>query len=245
MRAPSAVFAIFLGAGLAIVPMTVAGQRPYAWVMPSADQEETIVSPFSLLLDQSEVLELAASQTGRIESIREKLIELNEPLLAQIRDAELFPPESEEERVALQNVRDRFAANAKDAEQQVRELLSGEQREKALELIGHDSWAYPPEKEEDPAAEDVPEKAEELTTVVVENHNYLDATVYAVSGPRRQRLGFVGGLTTARFTLPESFVNSTSGMRFEVRQIPSYTLPLTDEVPVDTGYVVYVRIPPA
>ena len=83
------------------------------------------------------------------------------------------------------------------------------------------------------------------TTVTVENHNFLDATIYVVSGPRRQRLGFVTGLTTQIFTIPEAFIFGSTGLWFEVRQLPRYQLPNSDQVSAFPGDQVFLRIPPS
>jgi hypothetical protein len=237
----SSILATLLSVATVIFPTVLSAQRPYAWVMPQGEPEEALMHPFDVLLEHRQELALADGQVGRIESLSERLVEINEPLLAQIRDAEVLKPERADEIRQAEAARDRFFANAREAETQVREILGAQQRDQARALIGHDSWAYPPPPEESAAAG----TAAEETILVVENHNYYDANVYIVSGPRRQRLGFVGGLRNETFEIPEAFVAAPSGIRFEVRQIPQLRLPLTDEVTVLPGNLVYLRIPPS
>ena len=233
-----------LGMALSVLSSGLQAQRPYAWVMPSAQQEETSPErPFSILLDHSEELALSASQIGRIESTRDRLVAENEPLLAQLRDAEVYEPQGEDGLRAVEAMRERLTRNARSAETQVRTILGRAVTEQALALIGHYTWAYPPRDEQAQAAEESRQRP--TTTLVVENHNFQDATIYIVAGPRRQRLGFVGGLKDVTFRIPETFVAAPSAIRLEVRQIPARTLPLTDEVTVVPGTLVYLRIPPS
>lgn len=50
--------------------------------------------------------------------------------------------------------------------------------------------------------DDDPEIDRQPITVVVENRNLLDATIYAETGTQRFRLGTVGSMTTGRFRIP-------------------------------------------
>ena len=96
-----------LGVCLVAAPTPASAQRPYAWVMPVQEPESSLEHPFSVLLDRRVELALDDSQVERIESVRERLVETNEPLLAQIRDSEVYEPEREEELQALETVRER------------------------------------------------------------------------------------------------------------------------------------------
>jgi hypothetical protein len=242
MRAQLTIVLASLGAAVAVLTSDLEAQRPYAWVMPVEHEEvDPMGQPFSIILSHRAELGLSDSQVERIEDVRERLVEENEPLLAQLRDAEVFRPQGPEEERAVEEARERFTQNARSAEVQVRTILGRAGTERARELIGHDSWAYPPQGEQRNAGEAPQPK----TMLIVENHHFQDATIYIVSGPRRQRLGFVGGLKQETFAIPDTFIGTAGRIRLEVRQIPSYTLPLTDEVTVLPGNLVFLRIPPS
>jgi len=67
-------------------------------------------------------------------------------------------------------------------------------------------------------------------TLHVENQNFYDATLYAVSGAQRLRLGIVGGHQDGEFT----FRWSQLELRIEI-DLLSVGKYLTDELPVDEG----------
>lgn len=243
-RARNAVLTAVIFAGISF-PSTLSGQVPYVWVMPSVEQEYGSTAPFASLLDHRQALTLTSSQVARIESVRDRLIEDNRPLLAQIRDAEVFGAETEEERAAIAAVREKFEENARAAELEVRRLLQAAQLEQADSLLGNESWTYPVREDTESPANRAAERGLADVLVTVENHNYYDANVYAISGSRRVRLGFVVGLRTETLVIPNEIVMGAGGIRFEVVQIPRLYLPGTPEVSVFPGDRVVLRIPPS
>ncbi len=244
VRARDAVFAAVIIAGVS-VPSVLSGQVPYVWVLPTIDAEYPSTDPFASLLAQRDVLALTSSQITRIERVRDRLIEDNRPLLAQIRDAEVYGVETEEERSALEAIRAAFDERAGEAELDVRQILMAEQIERADSVLGDESWTYPVRGDVETPRARAAARAREDAFVTVENHNYYDANVYVISGGRRMRLGFVGGLGTQTLEIPDEIILGAGGVRFEVVQIPRFYLPSTPEVSVFPGDRVVLRIPPS
>jgi hypothetical protein len=58
-------------------------------------------------------------------------------------------------------------------------------------------------------------------TIVVENRNFLDVTVYAVLGSGRVRLGQVTGSSSATFDVPLRRISASGDVRFNVDPIGS------------------------
>ena len=56
------------------------------------------------------------------------------------------------------------------------------------------------------------------TTLRIENHNWLDARVYVISGSMRRRIGTVTGLTSQEFALPSDV--SVAGRDFQIAIAP-------------------------
>ena len=78
----------------------VVSQQPEAWIVGRAGDALAIsqrAGPFAMLLDRATELALTSNQIGRIRDIQRRLVRTNEPLQAQIRDAELWGIASEEE----------------------------------------------------------------------------------------------------------------------------------------------------
>ncbi len=242
-RARNAILTALIVAGVSI-PSVVSSQVPYVWVLPTAEVEYASSAPFASLLEHRQALALGSGQVARIQSVRDRLVEDNRPLLAQIRDAEVFGAETAEERAALEAIRNEFEVNARAAEMEVRQLLMPEQIQRADSLLGGLSWTYPVREEEETPRSRAANRAVEPAVLMVENHNYYDANIYVLAGARRIRLGFVTGLGTETFSLPVDVLSAGGGIRFEVVQIPRYVLPPTYEVSAFPGDRVVLRIPP-
>ncbi len=73
----------------------------------------------------------------------------------------------------------------------------------------------------------------------VENQNFYDATLYAVSGSRRHRLGTVGGNGKRNFTFP--WVGPEVRIEIRLISVGSY---LTEPITVDRGDVLQLTIEP-
>ena len=76
-------------------------------------------------------------------------------------------------------------------------------------------------------------------TLYVRNLNFYDATLYAVSGAQRVRIGIVGGNQEEKFT----FRWSQLDLRIEI-DLLAVGKYLTDELPVDEGDELELRIQP-
>ncbi len=63
-----------------------------------------------------------------------------------------------------------------------------------------------------PAARDT--VAVNTATLQVQNNAFSDRIVYVTMGSRRQRLGTVNGASTTDLTIPKSYVNKASSVRF-------------------------------
>ncbi|MGE0439965.1 MAG: hypothetical protein AB7S39_05700 [Gemmatimonadales bacterium] len=83
------------------------------------------------------------------------------------------------------------------------------------------------------------------TVLVVENQAFPDMTIYVLDGVRRIRLGLVIGHSTARFTIPGYLVRSIVSLRFQADPIGSARAPISDEITVEPGDEVVLRIPPS
>jgi hypothetical protein len=85
---------------------------------------------------------------------------------------------------------------------------------------------------------------QEATTVRVQNQSFLDMNVYVVRGGVRARLGTVSGNSTARFTIPVSYVQTLTPLRFLADPIGARSAPVSEEITVSPGDEVTLTIPP-
>ncbi len=83
-----------------------------------------------------------------------------------------------------------------------------------------------------------PEPAQEIM-LEVRNQNFYDATLYAVSGSERVRIGYVGGHATETF----SFRWTQLDLRIEVSLLSVGSF-FTESMPVDRGDVLELVIEP-
>jgi hypothetical protein len=84
----------------------------------------------------------------------------------------------------------------------------------------------------------------EATTVLVENQALLDMTIYVLRGSQRIRLGTATGLTNTRFTIPPGVMGGLTSLRFLADPIGSNRTPISEEITVEVGDEVVLRIPP-
>jgi hypothetical protein len=253
MRISPLVIAAVLVVVLAGSAAELAAQRPVAWVVAQVDQtRQDSGEPFSRLLGHRTELQLTAEQVEKIRAIQQMLLRRNEPLLAQIRDSEVWGVDSDEEAAAIAAVRVSFGQNAVAAEQEVEEVLTSEQVEEARALLEGASLAYAVQEggdvtgREPTSADDQIESSAEdpSTSLTVENFNFYDANIYVHRGARRHRLGFSTGLTTRTFVLPAWIVVGSADLYFEVRPIGRSQFPISEFVTVHPGDDVFLRIPP-
>ena len=85
---------------------------------------------------------------------------------------------------------------------------------------------------------------EQPTTLLVDNQAFTDMTIYVLEGSRRVRLGMAGGHAETRFTIPKYLVRSITSLRFLADPIGSDRTPVSDEIQVNPGDQVVLRIPP-
>jgi hypothetical protein len=85
---------------------------------------------------------------------------------------------------------------------------------------------------------------QEATTLRVQNQNFLAMNIYVVRGGVRARLGTVSGNSTARFTIPVSYVQTLTPLRFLADPIGARSAPVSEEITVSPGDEVTLTIPP-
>lgn len=83
----------------------------------------------------------------------------------------------------------------------------------------------------------------ERVTLVVENQNYLDMTIYVFNGAQRRRLGDVPGLSTRTLTIPATMVFGVSSLRFQADPVGGDVSPVTQEITVTEGDELRLVIP--
>ena len=82
------------------------------------------------------------------------------------------------------------------------------------------------------------------TTLVVDNQGFPDMTIYVFEGARRVRLGTVTGHSEQRFTLPKYLVRTISSLKFQADPIGGNRSSFSNEITVNPGEEVTLRIPP-
>ena len=86
---------------------------------------------------------------------------------------------------------------------------------------------------------------QEATVLEVDNQNNLDMNVYAVrSGGARERLGTATAHTRTRFTIPSRLIFGITPLRFQADPIGGSATPVSQEITVQPGDTVVLRIPP-
>ena len=88
-----------------------------------------------------------------------------------------------------------------------------------------------------------PTPANEMTTVEVDNRDFLDMTIYVLDGAQRVRLGTAGGHRTTTLTIPAYLIRGPEPLRFLCDPIGSSHAPVSDELVVHPGDTVSLIIP--
>ncbi len=93
------------------------------------------------------------------------------------------------------------------------------------------------------AGEEAPAPDRGPATLRVENHNFLDMTVYVVNGGR-QRLGVAPGNETTSLTIPDRLIRGGAApLRFLCDPTGGEGLPVTEDIVVQPGDTVEMVIP--
>src|SRR3954466_9867713 len=82
------------------------------------------------------------------------------------------------------------------------------------------------------------------TILQVENRDFSDMVIYAISSGQRTRLGTATGNSTKSFVLPQSLVGSGGTFRFQADPIGGNRAPVSEEMSVQPGDVLTLTIPP-
>ena len=92
-----------------------------------------------------------------------------------------------------------------------------------------------------------PASVDPLATAYVEvqNQGFYDMTIYAIRSGMRVRLGQVSGHSTATFELPRNLVNPGVPIRFQADPVGSSRTPFSQEIGINPGDTVVLRIPPS
>lgn len=85
----------------------------------------------------------------------------------------------------------------------------------------------------------------EPTTVVVDNQALLDMNIYVFRGSQRLRLGTATGLSRTRFTIPSGILSGITTLRFQADPIGASRSPISEEITINEGDEVGLKIPPA
>lgn len=73
------------------------------------------------------------------------------------------------------------------------------------------------------------------TTLTVENQDFYDMTVYAVTNGQRNRLGIAPGNHTTELTIPAYLLNGVAQLRFVCDPIGGGRTPVSEEITVNPG----------
>jgi len=82
------------------------------------------------------------------------------------------------------------------------------------------------------------------TYLVVDNQAFPDMTIYVLEGGRRIRLGLANGHSQVRFQIPTYLIRGLTTLRFQADPIGSNITPVSDDITVEPGDEVTLRIPP-
>jgi sorbitol-specific phosphotransferase system component IIBC len=93
-----------------------------------------------------------------------------------------------------------------------------------------------------PATGATPDSA--VATLRVDNQRFTDMTLYVIEAGVRQRLGIAPGNTVSSFTIPRRVASGPILVRFIADPIGGKALPVTEDITVEAGDEVTMRIMP-
>ncbi|MDQ3389554.1 MAG: hypothetical protein M3483_08635 [Gemmatimonadota bacterium] len=85
-------------------------------------------------------------------------------------------------------------------------------------------------------------RVDRATTVVVENGNWSNMTIYLVRDSFRTRLGSVTSMQTATFRIPRDLLGSAFGMRLEADPLGSREVFLTPKFTANVGERIELKL---
>ena len=84
----------------------------------------------------------------------------------------------------------------------------------------------------------------EPTTLVVQNRNFSDMTIYVLRGGQRIRLGLANGNRATKFTIPSNLIFGIATLQFLADPVGSSRTPVSQEIRVTEGDEITLTIPP-
>ena len=88
----------------------------------------------------------------------------------------------------------------------------------------------------------VPTEGNDPPILVVNNHGFLDRTIYLIRGSLRIRMGVASGKQTSEFIIPERYVRDRVPLRFEADPVGARRVTSTREELVFPGTIVTLTI---
>ncbi len=88
-------------------------------------------------------------------------------------------------------------------------------------------------------------EGQEVTTLVVNNQNWLEHNIYLLYGGQRIRLGTARSETRTRLVIPAQYVFGATSLQFLADPIGSRVEPISDKIVVSPGDEVELTIPPS
>ena len=85
---------------------------------------------------------------------------------------------------------------------------------------------------------------EEPTIVIVDNQSLMDMNIYVWRSAQRLRLGTATAVSKTRFTIPTGIVHGITTVRFQADPIGASRAPISEEITLNEGDEVGLRIPP-
>lgn len=85
---------------------------------------------------------------------------------------------------------------------------------------------------------------EEPTTVVVDNQSMMDMNIYVWRSAQRLRLGTATAVSKTRFKIPTGIIHGMTTVRFQADPIGATRAPISEEITLNEGDEVGLRIPP-
>ena len=82
------------------------------------------------------------------------------------------------------------------------------------------------------------------TTLLVDNLSVLDHTIYVIHQTQRIRVGTATALSKSHLTIPRGIVFGLTTLRFMADPIGSNRTPVSEEINVNQGEEITLRIPP-